>query len=100
MNIKYHISPSKIHGKGVHALRNISKNEYIDVGIDFYYGIPFVTEHFGSWINHSYRPNAHLKYKNNKWYVTASKNIPKTQEISVDYRDTPWYIQGPLPHYV
>lgn len=79
---KFHVAPSKIQGRGAHASKNISKNEDIDVGIDFYAGlIPYVTHHFGSWINHSYKPNSYLRYKNGKWYVAASMNIPKNQEI-------------------
>jgi len=97
---RFYISSSKIHGKGVHAAKNLSKNEDIDVGIDFYGGvIPYVTEDFGSWINHGYKPNSYLRYKNGKWYVTASTSIPADQEILLDYRKTPWYIEGPKSHY-
>ena len=99
---KFYLSPSKIHGDGVYANKDLRKNEDIDIGIDFYLGglLPFVTDHFGSWINHSYSPNCYLKYKSGKWYVVASKLIPKDQEVLLDYRKTPWYIAGPEAHYV
>jgi len=99
-NKKYFVQPSKIHGSGTFANKTLHKNEDIDVGIDFYfYVIPYVTPEFGSLINHSFNPNCHLKYKDDKWFVTASKNIPKGHEILLDYRKTPWYILGPEPHY-
>ena len=50
-------------------------------------------------INHSYCPNCYLRYKNGKWYVSASKQIPQGDEILLDYRKTPWYIMGPEAHY-
>lgn len=97
---KPYLAPSEIHGQGLHSHKDISKNEDIGVGIDFYGGvIPYVTPDFGSWINHSYKPNCHLRYKNGKWYVTASRHITQNQEILLDYRRTPWYIEGPQPHY-
>lgn len=96
------IKKSKIHGKGVYTTRKFSKNEKIGVGIDFWYGFfPFVTRDFGSWINHSYKPNTHLKYSNKDGvhYVVASKNLPENTEITLDYRNTPFYIQGPAADF-
>lgn len=97
---KYQVKSSKIHGKGTFARQTLNKNEDIGVGIDFYLGcIPFVTSEFGSMINHSYCPNCYLRYKNGKWYVSASKQIQEGDEILLDYRKTPWYIMGPEAHY-
>lgn len=101
MKKKYSIKKSPIHGSGVFTDKPLKKNEDIDVAIDFYYLIfPYVTPKFGSMINHSYKPNCYLKYRDNKWYVTAAKNIPIGTEILIDYRRTPWYIMGPESHYV
>lgn len=97
---KYKIKQSNIHGKGIFTTKSLMKNEDIDVGIEFiFFIIPNITPYFGSMINHSYSPNCYLRYKNNKWYVTASKKIPSGEEILLDYRNTPWYIMGPETHY-
>lgn len=99
-NQKYIVKSSGIHGNGTFAKKTLNKNEDIGVGIDFYLGmVPFVTPEFGSLINHSYCPNCYLRYKNGKWYVSASKKIPEESEILLDYRKTPWYIMGPESHY-
>jgi hypothetical protein len=114
---KYYIGDSQIHGKGVLATRNLRKNEVIDMGIGFaMYFIPYVTPYFGSFINHSYTPNAYLwyydGYTNNTrqsydpavnevgWYVRTLRPIQENEEITVNYNHTPWYIEGALPHYV
>lgn len=97
----YYIDKSSIHGNGIFVNKDLNKNKPIDVGIDF--GIlgmiPYVTPSFGSLINHSYQPNTYLKWKNKKWYVVASRNIKKGEEITLDYNNTPWYIKGPEPNY-
>jgi SET domain-containing protein len=97
---KYVIDSSPIHGKGIIAKQTIQKGEVIDIGIDYYYGIfPYVTPHFGSWLNHCQKANAHLVYMSHKYYVVASSQIRKGQEITVNYNQTPWYINGSKPHY-
>ena len=98
--MNYYKAKSKIHGTGIFAKKNISKNEPIDVAIEFVlYCIPNVTGHFGAWINHSYSPNTRLKYHDDAWWIFSDKNIRVGEELTVDYRKTPWYIEGPLPHY-
>lgn len=92
------IKKSNIHGNGVFTTTTFNKNERIGVGIAFtLYFLPYVTSDFGSLINHSYTPNSHLvySYKDNVYYVAASKRLPSNTEITLDYRDTPWYIYGP-----
>ena len=98
---KYYKARSKIHGRGVFAKTLLHKNQSIDIGIDYYFWglIPYVTPHFGSCINHSYRPNSYLKYRRGKWYVIVSKSIPKDTEITLNYGKTPWYIKGPEAHF-
>lgn len=99
-NNLYYIDKSTIHGEGIFTNTDFNKNKPIDVGIDFELGlIPYVTPSFGSLINHSYQPNAYLKWKDKKWYVVASRNIKKGEEITLNYNNTPWYIKGPEPHY-
>lgn len=95
------ILPSLIHGEGVHAARFIKSGEMIGVAIKQALGIiPNVT-YFGSKINHSYNPNAVLRYD----YATGTHNVYASKviypgfEITADYRFTPAYIMGPEPHY-
>lgn len=93
------LAPSSIHGQGVHATVNIKKDTLIGLGIYFtLIFIPVVTEDFGSYINHSYEPNASLVFDGEeswKWNVVANKDINSNEEITLDYRDPPWYIKGP-----
>ena len=99
--MKYHIGSSKIHGNGVIANQNINRGEIIDVGIDYWLNFfPYVTSHFGSWINHCYNANTKLVYVNNKYYIVAQYPIKKGNEITVNYDQTPWYIAGSRPWYI
>jgi|SRR5579871_6305106 len=116
MNKKYYIDDSKIHGKGVMAAKNLSKDEIVDLGIGFNtFSLPYVTPEFGSFINHSYTPTTYLWYydgidninktdqhdiKDSGWYVRAIRNLKPGQEITLNYNNTPWYIEKALPHYV
>ena len=98
----FYLDNSSIHGTGTFAKKKIDIGTVIDVGIDFdpITGlIPYVTPHFGSYINHSWNPNAHLEWINNKWYLVSSNTIPRSAEITMDYRITPWYILGPDPSW-
>jgi len=97
---KYQIGPSKIHGKGVIALYTINKGEVIDKGIDYWLGfIPHITPDFGSWLNHSNHANTSLNYITDGYYVVATQNIRKGEEITVNYNQAPWYIDGAKPWY-
>ena len=97
---KFYLSNSNIHGKGTFASRTIHRGEKIDVGIDYALNlIPYVTEDFGRYINHSWYPNSHLEYLEDKYYLVASKEIPEDSEIIMDYRMTPWYILPPNPEW-
>ena len=98
----YVIKASKIQGKGVHATEKIPENTVIDVGIYFLFMIyPMVTENFGAYLNHSYDPNSELRYDDEKWQwmVVSTKLIKPGEEITMNYNNTPWYIQGPQPDY-
>lgn len=104
----YFIGASEIHGNGVMASRNLKENETVALGIGFRYNIiPYVTPEFGSFINHSYTPTGYLCYiycdndeNREGWYVKTYKPLKKGEEVTVNYEHTPWYIEGPLPHYI
>jgi len=101
-NSTWVILPSPIQGVGVFARRWIYPGEMIGVGITYTFGfVPQIT-YFGSKLNHSYAPNALLRYDENTktWNIYAAIDIPPGQEIIMDYRDTPPFIAGPEPHYV
>lgn len=99
--VNYIIKKSNIEGNGIFTTNKIIKNTEIDIGIDFkLYFIPIITSHFGSWINHSYHPNTYLKYTNGKYYVVANTNIPKNTEITLNYNNTPWYIENARSYYI
>jgi len=94
----YYIADSQIQGQGVFLGRNFQSDEPIDLGIKFQLGIiPQVTPHFGSLINHSWEPNTYLKWDGQQGghLVCAKKKLSKNAEITLDYRETPWYILGP-----
>lgn len=100
LNIKYCITKSPIHGKGVISKMYFNAGEPIDIGIDFYFNlVPYVTPNFGTMLNHSWTPNAYLELLDNKHYVVASRDIYPNEEITIDYRKTPWYILGPSSHF-
>jgi SET domain-containing protein len=110
---KFVIKDSKIHGKGVFAKKNLKKNEIIGLGIRFVLGfIPYITDDFGSLINHCEQSNTKLIwfYANDEelkgmknpetgWYIMASKPVKNGEELLLNYSNTPFYIQGPLSHY-
>lgn len=97
---KYRIGPSRIHGQGLMAERSIVVGELIDVGIDYHLGIiPYITPHFGSWINHCQHANTKLTYLEGKYYIVATHLIKKGEEITVNYNQAPWYVNGPEPWY-
>jgi SET domain-containing protein len=98
----YVIAPSPIHGQGVFATRRIRKDEVI--GLPLYvrfYIFPVITEELGRKINHSYKPNAILKKSPDalEWYLVAIMDIAKDEEITMNYQDTPWFIDRPMPWY-
>ena len=98
--IKTYQSKSKIHGEGIFTHKNIIKNEKIEIGIDYILNlIPWITK-TGSMINHSYNPTCRLVMENNKYWIVANENLVKDTEITLNYNETPWFIQGPEANYV
>ena len=97
-----YIAPSSIHGKGVFARRNLRSNQIIGTGIRFIYGfIPKICDGLGTTINHSYQPNCYLSYepRYSVYHIRSHRTIFCHEELTLDYRKTPWYIKGPEPHF-
>lgn len=102
MGKTWSIKKSSIHGKGVFTEKRFVKREKIDVGIEhFLYFFPSITN-FGSMINHSWSPTAELSYsdKDNVYYVFALKDIDENVEVTLNYEDTPWFVDKPKEDYV
>lgn len=96
----YRIDKSKIEGEGIFANKKISENQTI--GLPLYvkfYIFPIITKELGKKINHSSNPNAKLVKDPMclKWYLVATRKISKNEEITMNYENTPWFIDGPMP---
>jgi SET domain-containing protein len=100
--VKYELQESGIHGKGVFAVANISKDEVIGIPLEVKYVVCIrITESLGKWINHSWNANTKL-FKidgQSKWQLKALDSIKKGTELTMDYRDTPWFIKKPSLWY-
>lgn len=92
---KYYLKDSKIHGKGVFAAKDYQQDEFIEVGIKNMQ----ITNGFGNMLNHSYTPNSYLRSNGSNYDVYALQNIKKDDEITLNYKNTPWFIDGPRWYY-
>jgi len=106
----FKVGASKIQGKGVLAAHKLEKGDSVGQAIEYeWWGgiipLPVITKDLGVWINHSYKPNAMLEWRSEKgqpsaWYLVTTEPIEKGGEVTLNYEDTPWYIEGARPHYV
>lgn len=99
----YEIAESPIHGKGVFAVTKIKKGATIGTPLVVLYGFwVYITPELGKWLNHSWEPNARLVKVQGmlEWDLIALKPIYAGEEITMDYRDTPWFIKKPPLWYV
>jgi len=96
----YYVGDSKIHGKGVMAARPLKGGEIIGEGIKYENALPVVSN-LGAWINHSSRPTAKLVRNEElkKWDIVAAADMEPASEITVNYDETPWFIERAQPHY-
>lgn len=51
-------------------------------------------------INHSGDPNAELSYSRGRYYLVANKGIPAGEEITMNYNETPPFIEKAKKYYV
>ena len=103
---KWIVRPSPIHGVGVFPAQAhpIRKNEHVGVAIvgGGILSLPFITPELGSLINHSNKPTARLQRSRSggsSYFLAANRNLGADTEITLDYRDTPWWVAGPDPHW-
>lgn len=90
------IDNSKIHGKGVITKESVKKGSNLGTAlINGSEGFK-ITPRLGKWINHCDKPNCIiLQITPNKYSLVAIKNIPKGEEATMSYHETPWYIASP-----
>ena len=87
---------SLIHGTGIFTNETIKEQTKLGTGIYFKLLVfPIVTHDLGIWINHQKNSNSYLKFEDSKYEVYSKKLIKKNQEITLNYHDTPWFIQKP-----
>jgi len=86
---KYSVKKSDIQGKGVFALKNLEKGEL--VGIAAWLQNLQRTE-LGKHLNHQNKHNAAIKSENNILNIYTNSAINKGDEITVNYKKGPNYI--------
>lgn len=102
MSKLYKIGPSCIDGNGIIATKKIKNSQVIGVPLYLrYWFFPHITQDLGRLINHSWKANCKLEkvLGEQRWNLVAAQDIKKGEEITIDYRETPWFIDKPLPWY-
>lgn len=94
----FKIGPSKVHGNGVIAVRDIAKGETIGTAIIYKAFRPEVTD-MGKYVNHSYQPNSRLQFVAGRYDLVATEYIKADEEIIADYNDTPRFLEKPKPDF-
>jgi len=101
---KYYVDNSKIHGLGIHAAKNLKKDEEIGHVVDAVtkkkknheYFTTKMSKQLGTFIertelerylNHSNKPNAVCIAKDYKVYLVTLKQIKEGEEVTVNYKD-------------
>lgn len=93
----FEISKSKIHGSGIIVNKYIPRGTILFDAMEYLFGIIPVTTNYGACINHSWNPTYVLKYSENrgKWIIVTLVDHYPRNEVTMDYRETPWYVLGP-----
>jgi len=94
----YYIDKSPIHGEGVFTQQFIPRGSKIGVVITFTQDGLDVTP-LGSKINHQTNCNCTLQ-KDKIYYAVALEDLLPNTEITIDYKDTPWFISHDTEGFV
>jgi hypothetical protein len=87
---KLYISESNIQGVGLYTRCILFPDELVFIVIDNNQRVTSL----GSKINHSYKPNISIILLNNGYYGAFSRGyINKNTELTVNYNDTPDFIE-------
>ena len=99
---KYNVKKSDINGKGVFASKNFKKGELVGIAVTDEEAVTD-TKNFrdartklGKYLNHQSKENAALKSENNTLNIYTKADIKKGDEITVNYKKGPNYIDGDL----
>lgn len=80
---------SAIHGQGIMASKPFNKGEMILKAVDRSVG---AITYLGLFINHQSNANATLTAIEEGWWVIALKDIPRGEEVTVDYTLLPVFL--------
>ena len=92
-----YVGPSQIQGRGVFATCWIPPLTMITLVISDYDVTPI-----GSFVNHSYTPNCVLyeDFPHERYWMISISEIFPGEEIVLDYRLTPDFIDKPEPEWL
>tara|TARA_R110000764_G_scaffold192468_1_gene277704 strand:+ start:147 stop:503 length:357 start_codon:yes stop_codon:yes gene_type:complete len=99
---KYSIKKSDIQGKGVFASKNFKKGELVGLAVTDEEAVTDVVNfrdartQLGKYLNHQNKHNASLKSENNTLNIYTKNPIKQGDEITVNYKKGPNYIDGDL----
>jgi len=103
---KYVIDKSKIDGKGIIASQNVKKGELIGTAIENEEMIKGkdgiqrdMRTRLGRTLNHQDKENAIQKSEDNTLNVYAKNNIKEGEEITLNYKNAPDYIDKNIEGY-
>ena len=96
---KFHICKSNIDGKGIIASQDMKKGEFIGAAIDNEEMIRGedgihrdMRTRLGRTLNHQDKENAMQKSENGALNVYAKNNIKQGEEVTLNYKNAPDYI--------
>jgi len=99
---KFSIGKSDINGKGVFASKDFKKGELVGMAVTDETAVTDTVNfrdartELGKYLNHQNKENAALKSENNTLNIYTNIPIKKGDEITVNYKKGPNYIDGDL----
>ena len=99
---KFSVRKSDINGKGVFASKNFKKGELVGMAVTDEEAVTDVVNfrdartQLGKYLNHQNKHNASLKSENNTLNIYTKDPIKQGEEITVNYKKGPNYIDGDL----
>jgi SET domain-containing protein len=97
---KYSVKKSDINGKGVFASKDFEKGELVGMAVTDEEAVTDTVNFrdartkLGKYLNHQNKENAALKSENNTLNIYTNVPIRKGEEITVNYKKGPNYVDG------